>query len=82
MRKLLIIFLLTMSALSVMAQEKIKIEESDYSNQQVEMADTFRQEGKIYVLTGVICLILGGIIIYLVIIDRKVRRLEKEINQD
>lgn len=62
-----------------MAQDKIPIKDSDYANDQVEMADQFRADGKIYVLTGVIALILGGIIVYLVIIDKKVSRLEKQL---
>ena len=45
------------------------------------MADTMRQEGKIYVVVAVILLIFSGIIVYAVRIDRKVSRLEKEVNQ-
>ena len=81
MKKLIISFLLILSPLFLCSQDKIKIDESDYNNQEVEMADQFRKEGKIYVLTGVICLILGGIVVYLVVIDKKVSRLEKEINK-
>lgn len=47
--------------------------------QSVEMADTFRQEGKIYVVVAVILVILGGLAAYTVAIDRKVSRLEKEL---
>ncbi|ELR71451.1 hypothetical protein C900_02792 [Fulvivirga imtechensis AK7] len=81
MKRLTIISAFILSSLFVQAQDKIKIEESDYGNEQVEMADEFRKEGKIYVLTGVICLILGGIIAYLLVIDKKVSRLEKEIKK-
>lgn len=81
MKRLIILSLFTLSSFFLQAQEKIKIDESDYNNQKIEMADKFREEGKIYVLTGVICLILGGIIIYLVVIDRKLNKLEKEINK-
>lgn len=48
----------------------------------VEMADTFRQEGKIYVVVLTIGIILTGIIIYLILLDRKLKRLENEINSD
>jgi hypothetical protein len=44
----------------------------------VEMADTMRKEGKIYVVIAVILTIFAGIILYLVRLDRKITRLEKE----
>ena len=81
MKKLILITTFILSSFFVLAQDKIKIDESDYANEQVEMADQFRKEGKIYVLTGVICLIFGGIITYLIVIDRKVNRLEKEMEK-
>ncbi len=46
----------------------------------VEMADTMRQNGKIYVVVAVILTIFAGIIIYLVRLDRKITKLEKENN--
>ena len=48
-------------------------------NEKVEMADTFRSNGKIYVVVAVILTIFAGIIIYLIRLDRKISRLEKEI---
>ena len=42
-----------------------------------EMADTFRSNGKIYVVVAVMLTILAGIIFYLVRLDRKISRLEK-----
>jgi amino acid transporter len=42
-----------------------------------EMADTMRSNGKIYVVIAVILTILGGLILYLVRLDRKISRLEK-----
>jgi hypothetical protein len=44
---------------------------------QVEMADGMRQSGKIYVVIAVILTILAGLIFYLVRLDRKITRLEK-----
>jgi CcmD family protein len=46
----------------------------------VEMADTLRQNGKIYVVVAVILIIFIGIILYLVRLDRKISKLEKNIN--
>lgn len=45
----------------------------------VEMADAFRSNGKIYVVVAVILTIFAGIIFYLIRLDRKVSRLEKEL---
>ena len=42
----------------------------------VEMADGMRSEGKIYVVVGIILIVLTGLVVYLVTLDRKVRRLE------
>jgi len=43
----------------------------------VEMADTMRGNGKIYVVVAVIVAIFAGIIIYLIRLDRKLTKLEK-----
>ncbi|WP_367281870.1 CcmD family protein [Tunicatimonas pelagia] len=43
------------------------------------MADTFRQEGKIYVVVAVMLLIFSGLVVYAIRIDQKVSKLEKEI---
>lgn len=77
MKKFIIFAVFVVCSLFAKAQQKIEITESDYTNQDVEMADQFRADGKIYVLTGIICLIFGGIVIYLFTIDRKVSKLEK-----
>jgi CcmD family protein len=46
----------------------------------VEMADTMRSNGKIYVVVAVIVAIFIGIILYLIRLDRKITRLEKDIH--
>ena len=46
---------------------------------EVEMADTMRSEGKIYVVVAVLLLILIGLIGYVFLMDRKVRALEKKL---
>ncbi len=45
--------------------------------QQVEMADFMRQEGKIWVVVGVILILFIGIISFLISLDRKITKLEK-----
>ncbi len=47
-----------------------------YAQQTVEMADTMRANGKIYVVVGIIIIILLGLILYLLLLDRKVKKLE------
>ncbi len=44
----------------------------------VEMADGMRQSGKIYVVIAVILTILARLIIYIIRLDRKISRFEKE----
>ena len=45
--------------------------------QGVEMADGMRSSGRIYVVIAVILTILLGLILYVVRLDRKISRLEK-----
>jgi len=49
--------------------------------QPVEMADTMRANGKIYVVVGIILIILAGLILYLFLMDRKLSRIEKELDK-
>ena len=50
-------------------------------NASVEMADTFRQEGKIYVVVLGLCIILTGVILFLIRVDRKIFKLEKRFEK-
>ena len=49
------------------------------SQSQIEMADDFRGEGKIYVVIMVVLLILGGIFLTLFWFDRRLSQIEKQI---
>lgn len=42
------------------------------------MADVMRSNGKIYVVVAVILTIFAGIILYLIRLDRKITKLEKQ----
>lgn len=67
---------------SVSAQNsngKIEITQNDYSNQSVEMADVFRQDGKIYVVVVVILTLLFGIFVYLFWLEKRLTKLEKDM---
>ncbi|HTJ52707.1 MAG TPA: hypothetical protein VL443_24795 [Cyclobacteriaceae bacterium] len=47
----------------------------------VEMADTFRADGKIYVVVAIVLIILVGFVVYLISLDRKITKLEKLVQQ-
>jgi len=44
---------------------------------QTEMADTMRSNGKIYVVVTVLATIFAGLFVYLIILDRRITKLEK-----
>lgn len=46
-------------------------------NAPVEMADNLRSNGKIFVVVAVILTIFAGILIYLIRLDRKITKIEK-----
>jgi CcmD family protein len=78
MKKYILILFLILS-INGYAQDKIEITESDYQNSRVEMADVMRSEGKIYVLVGIIGIVFAGILFYVISTDRKVRKLQKMV---
>ena len=47
--------------------------------QDAEMADSFRAEGKIYVVVAIVVIVLAGLILYLFTLDRKISKLERMI---
>ena len=67
--KLRLLFLLLSFSGSLLAQNEI------------EMADAFRADGKIYVVVVILSIVFTGIVLYLIRLDRKVSRLEKEQRQ-
>ena len=48
--------------------------------QDTEMADGIRASGKIYIVVGGLVTILLGIIVFLIMIDRKISDIEKKVN--
>ena len=64
MKKLISILILTFFALLVKAQD-------------VKMADVMKDNGKIYVVIAVMLTILAGLVLYLIRLDRKISKLEK-----
>ncbi len=66
LKKILLLFIVLMTSLISIAQGK------------VEMADTMRSNGRIYVVVAVVLTILAGLILYVIRLDRKIAKLEKE----
>jgi CcmD family protein len=52
------------------------------TDNQIEMADIMRSNGKIYIVVAVVAIIFAGIIIYLINLDTKITRIEKRINKN
>jgi len=48
----------------------------------VEMADAFRQDGKIYVVVLGLVIILTGVLIFLIRVDRKIFKLEMRMKKE
>ena len=70
-KKIILTALLFISTLLVFAQD---------TTGKPAMADLMRSNGKIYVVIAVILVIFAGLIIYLIRLDRKISKLEKNHN--
>ncbi len=81
LKYLLFLFILTLAnPVLSQAQTAVATEEAVATgNSDVEMAETLRRDGKIYVVVAVIITVLAGLIIYLIRVDSKVSRLEKQL---
>jgi heme/copper-type cytochrome/quinol oxidase subunit 2 len=66
-KKIIMLLAIMMTTVSIFAQE-----------QKVEMADKMRDNGRIYVVVAVVLTILIGLILYVVRLDKKMTKLEKE----
>ena len=64
--KIIALTFLIFSAATVLAQGDI------------EMADRMRSEGKIYVVVAVISVVFLGLAVYLITLDRRISKMEKE----
>jgi Na+/alanine symporter len=79
-RTFLLATILFFSIIVAHAQEKTAADTTGGApQQQVEMADVMRSEGKIYVVVGIVMIVLAIMLIYLFTIDRNVKRLEKQL---
>ena len=66
-KKIIGLLVMMLTSFVLLAQDK-----------QVEMADTMRSNGRIYVVVAVVTTILTGLILYVIRLDRKMSKLEKE----
>lgn len=48
-----------------------------FAQNDIEMADMFMENGKIWVVVAVIVIIFAGICAYLITLDKRLRKLEK-----
>lgn len=65
------LLLLVLISLNLAAQQTMQ-------DEPVQMADGLRSNGKIYVVVAVVVTILAGVVAYLVSIDRKISKMEKD----
>ena len=76
--KKFVFFVTLLCIVAFLGTAQITSQEIDYTNTGVEMADAFRADGKIYVVIAIVLIIFAGLIMYTVSIDRKLKKLEKE----
>ncbi|MCB0481786.1 MAG: CcmD family protein [Flavobacteriales bacterium] len=50
-------------------------------SQEIEMATDMRSQGKIYVVIAVMSVIFAGIVAFLVYLERKISKLEKQLKK-
>jgi hypothetical protein len=63
-------------------QEKQKITTEDYQNNEITMADVMRSNGKIYIVVATIIALFAGIIVYLILLDKKIGKLEEQFAEE
>jgi CcmD family protein len=66
MKKLILLLLLTFTAVFAKADTSVDLDEA------------LRRDGKIYVVVSIICIIFIGLAVYLFTIDRRLKKIEKE----
>jgi CcmD family protein len=73
MKKLISLITLLFTAMTLFAQ--------DTTVNEPEMADKMYADGRIYVVVAVVATIFAGIIVYLINLDSKISKLEKQIKK-
>lgn len=70
-KKIVVVIFFLCFSISLLAQEGDK----------VKMADLMRSNGRIYVVVAVMLTILTGLVLYLVRLDKKIKKLETQIQE-
>ncbi|MFN8344412.1 MAG: CcmD family protein [Spirosomataceae bacterium] len=73
MRKIFFLLFSVFLSVNLFAQQSV--------TQETPMADQMRADGKIWVVVAVIATLFAGIIAFLVSMDRKVSKLEKQLKK-
>jgi CcmD family protein len=73
MKKILSLITFLLISVSLFAQ--------DNASNEVDMADKLYADGRIYVVVAVVATIFTGIIVYLINLDSKISKLEKQIKK-
>ncbi|MBC7408008.1 MAG: CcmD family protein [Arcicella sp.] len=73
MKKLISLITLLFTAMTLFAQ--------DTTANEPEMADKLYADGRIYVVVAVVATIFTGIIVYLINLDSKISKLEKQLKK-
>jgi CcmD family protein len=73
MKKLISLITILFTAVTLFAQ--------DTTANEPEMADKLYADGRIYVVVAVVATIFAGIIVYLINLDGKISKLEKQIKK-
>ena len=79
MKKILTLIFLCLCLSGIAQEGSYEITDDSYTDQTIEMADTMRSNGKIYVVVAVIMVLFVGLSGYAISIDRKLGKLEKEV---
>jgi uncharacterized transporter YbjL len=71
MNRFILSFLFFAAAFSLAAQQAAE----------PQMADSLREDGKIYVVISVIALIFIALVLFIVFVERKIKKLEQRLNK-
>jgi len=72
LKKIIVILLAVLVSANLYAQQAVN---------DIEMADAMRANGMIYVVVAVAAVVMLGLLVYVFATDRKISRIEKELNE-
>lgn len=72
----LILILLSLNLSAQVDNQSQSVQDKDVPT----MADKMRESGKIYVVVGVVAILFTGFMVYLITTDRKIKKLEREMD--